>query len=256
MESHTWVWIMEVLNSGYEWYADWMVHHCDFYNKFGNPDLKFDEMIKSCKAWKNVELADFNRLMWIHIPEAWRMISIADTIDAIWSRRIYSKRAWHPISDIIDFITVELLDSSWLIWENWKIKINMDIWREIDDTVEKNLPYCIKYQWRYYIPLPNSRIQFDPLILIKNYENWDLSNEIKLVILENDKEIVKDKVVEFIENIQRLEDKKENYKKLIADWTESIDMSLVFTNDDESELRRLRWIYDDLIHIKEEYWVE
>jgi hypothetical protein len=43
------------------------------------------------------------------------MISIADTIDAIGSRRIYSKRAGHPIKDIIDFITKELLDSSGLI---------------------------------------------------------------------------------------------------------------------------------------------
>jgi hypothetical protein len=142
-----------------------------------------------------------------------------------------------------------------LIWIDWKIQLNKDVWLEAGEKEDIKLPYCIKLNWRYYIPAVDSRIQFDPLLLIRNYENWDLSNEIKLVILENDKEIVKEKVIEFVENISRLEDKKENYTSLIGKWVESIDISMVFTSEDESELWRLKWIYCDLIHIEEEYWI-
>ncbi|EKE28692.1 MAG: metal dependent phosphohydrolase [uncultured bacterium (gcode 4)] len=256
MESHTWVWIMEVLNSWYETYADWMVHHCDFYNKSWKPELRFDEMVSICKNWWTVDLADFNKLMWTNIPEVWRMISIADTIDAIGSRRIYSKRAGHPIGDIIKFITKELLDSSGLIEVEWKIQLNKEIWHEIEESSQKNLPYCIKFGWSYYIPNHDARIQFDPHILIKNYEKGDLSDQIKHVILENDKEIVKEKIVEFVENIQRLEDKKDNFSKLMGNWAESIDSTLIFGAEDEKELERLRNIYDNLIHIKEGYQKE
>ncbi len=255
MESHTWVWIMEVLNSWYEAYADWMVHHCDFYNENGNSALKFDEMVAICKNWWTVELSDFNRLMWTNIPEAWRMISIADTIDAIGSRRIYSKRAWHPISEIIKFITKELLDSSWLKESDWKIKLDMDVWHEIEDTNQKYLPYCIKFGWSYYIPNKGARIQFDPHILIKNYEKGDLSDQIKHVIFENDKEIVKEKIVEFIENIQRLEDKRDNHALSQEKWDESGTVPK-FTDEDWMELSRLKNIYDNLLHIREEYWEE
>ncbi len=256
MDSHPWMWIKKVINSWYEVYAEWMIHHSDFYSDNWDPNLKPQELIERIKAWEEIDLLLFNKILWRNIPESWRIISIADTIDAIVSRRSYSVRAWKPISEIIDFVTKELLTSTWLVvnWSN--ITLNKDIWKRTEDIADISMPYCIEYIWANYIPIQGSRIQFDPQILIRNYENWDLIEEIKHVILENDKIVVKEKVDEFMDSIGTLEEKKRLHEKYLSWWMWQCPLEFEFNENDEKELARLTIILESLLEIKRWYQLD
>jgi response regulator RpfG family c-di-GMP phosphodiesterase len=59
-----------------------------------------------------MDLGVFNHLMGENIPEEARIISIADTIDAIVSRRTYSSLLGANIEEIIGYLEKELLDST------------------------------------------------------------------------------------------------------------------------------------------------
>lgn len=255
INSHTGNWVLKALKKNWEDYTDGMPHHCFFYSPNWSWLLTFDWLINDCKEWNRVDPLDFNRLIWRNIPEAWRLISIWDVIDAISSRRVYSDKAWLTIEQLIDYLNVNLLECSGLVNNNWTIELNLNIWKETIIESEKKHSYCIEFNWKFYIPQIDSKIQFDPNLLTKIYDNWVLCDEIIQIIKNNDKEIIKEKVGEFMETIEKLEIKKRYYLTNIKE-DNPIEDSLIFTEKEEEDLQRIKKVLLDIIQIKESYFHE
>lgn len=208
MNTHSWIWIAKVLNSWYEVYAWWMVHHAKYYSKEWNPNLKFNKLVNSIKNWEEIDLLDFNRLMWANIPEFWRLIMIADSIDAMAWRRIYNDYAWKDIEEIIVYIEEELLSSSWLISHKSLVRLDSRKWRKAEKD-EIDLPYCVNLRWVSHVPIDPHEIQFDPLLLMKIYESWLLDEEIRQALKKNDHSIVDEKIQEYQIIIEEMEKEME-----------------------------------------------
>ncbi len=168
-------------------------------------------MIENMKQEEDSAPVLFNNLVGKHIPEEARIISIADTIDAIVSRRTYHMtRLILPIEELIDDLEAELLRSTGLISENGKISLDDSKWR-FAETTEKKLPHCIIWENNLYIPRTEDetiKIQFDPTVLVKMYENGKLAQNVKDGIRKNDSMLMPKKIIEIEQIISDLELKK------------------------------------------------
>ncbi|EKD66007.1 MAG: metal dependent phosphohydrolase [uncultured bacterium (gcode 4)] len=230
----------------------WMIHHSNFYSPDWDSSLTLDDLIKKCNEWKKVDPLDFNKLIWRNIPESSRVIRIADTIDAIVSRRIYDGRAWLNIWEIIDIVNKELISCSWLIkyWE--KTELALDKWDIINEKEENKLCYSIKWNWLFYKPKKEITIQFDPTIIIKFIDIIEATDNLKKLMITNDKNDILNKLSEFNENITLLKDKKDQLEEALKKNKEVWEQ-IIFTKEDEQNLQRLRDSHEKILAISFEY---
>lgn len=231
----------------------WMIHHSNFYSPDWDNELTLDDLIKKCNEWKSVNPLDFNRLVWRNIPESSRVISISDTIDAIASRRVYDGRAWLNIEEIITIVDKELINCSWLKRDLVTIDLDLTKWDLIDETEASKIPYSIKWWENFYKPKEDVKIQFDPTIVIRFIENKEAYDNLKKLIILNDKENIINKLEEFDENISILKNRKEQLKEAL-EKNKEVWEQVVFTERDEQDLQRLRDSHEKLLVIK--FWYE
>lgn len=257
MQSHPWFGIIEWINDNFEpSNLEGMAHHCFFYKKWWNQNLKYEKLIEKYKKDATlIHPKEFNELQWYHIPLASRIIMIWDVIDAIASRRVYDRRAWWSIEKIIKEIESELIECSWLIkkWNN--IEINTDIWEKVDWKI--TTPCFFNYENEIYTPRDNVlRIQFDPAIIYTFLSNKENFKKLKEQIIECDKKNVANNITEFIQNIEILEMKKRDFLEILNKTNWSIDWlpkQIIFSDEDEKDLNRLREVLPQLIEINSTY---
>lgn len=257
MQSHPWFGILEWINNNFEpSNLEGMAHHCFFYKKWWNQNLKYEKLIEKYKKdATSIHPKEFNELQWCHIPLASRIIMIWDVIDTIASRRVYDRRAWWSIEKIIKEIESELIECSWLIkkWNN--IEINTDIWEKVEWKI--TTPCFFNYENEIYKPKDNvARIQFDPAIIYTFLSNKENFKKLKDQIIECDKKNVANKITEFIQNIEILEIKKKEFLEILNKTNWSIDWlskQIIFSDEDEKDLNRLREVLPQLIEINSSY---
>ncbi|EKE26990.1 MAG: hypothetical protein ACD_4C00091G0004 [uncultured bacterium (gcode 4)] len=292
MNMHTFFGLVECIE---KWYPEEIInsqfHHCEFYNpkKWFDPNLTVEIVVKKVKQAmldkkeKNIEFPTdviemVNQLCWYNIPIASRIISPADTSDAITSRRIYEiDRVWKTIEYINKLSRSEQLFFSWLI-ETWEsIRLDPLKWKLANDE-EKKLPYCILFEWKKYIPeerapdqkweIDYNRIQFDSIVVYNYLTNKALYNETMSLDKEIDKITAPQRLVEIIETKKDLAEKILNLRirllkghDIIQKLSEEWIMLEKYSDEDceikEKELKELLKVMQNLeINAKELEWIE
>ena len=236
MECHAGNGVYQGVKNGYGELIRWMPHHSDFSSSKWNPELSFEDLVERIKLKEDINPILFNHLVGNNIPEEARIISIADSVDAIVSRRIYSKFLTHPIEEIVTYLEWELLRSSALVLENNVIKLDPLKWRCIT-LDELALPQRITWWDLSYVPSSQVvRIQFDPRIVIKIYENGKIKEHIKQIIKENDNTLIPKKIIEIEQYLfdfeQKLTDEKES-------WTQTDEETYMRLRDAKASLEKL-----------------
>ncbi|MCK9272079.1 HD domain-containing protein [Candidatus Gracilibacteria bacterium] len=253
INSHTGNGIIKGVNKGMDiLLLRGMIHHSNFYSPDGDETLTLDDLIKKCNEGRKVDPLDFNKLIGRNIPESSRVIRIADTIDAIVSRRIYDGRAGLNIGEIIAIVDEQLVICSGLIKDGEKTELDLDKWDIINEKEENKLCYSIKWNGLFYKPKKEITIQFDPTIIIKFIDVHEATDNLKKLMITNDKNDILNKLSEFNENISTLMDKKKQLEDAL-EKNKELGEQIIFTERDEQNLQRLTESYEKILAISFEY---
>ncbi len=201
--------------------------------------LFFESLVEEIKQGADVDPLAFNRIVGNQIPEEARIVAVADVIDAIVSRRIYSGFLGSSIDDIVSFLRIELARSSGIVFTDGEPVLDEARWQPASET-QMSLPYCIRWKDTAYVPTeyvidnhpemgrtekPN-RIQLDPFVVRAMYDGDDFSAAISEMIRRNDREIVPKKIQEVRQYIASFELRK----SAEGDW---------WSEKDETNLARM-----------------
>jgi predicted glycosyltransferase len=98
-----------------------------------------------------------------------------------------------------------------------KVVLDLTKWNLIEEREAEKIPYSIKWDEKFYKPMEEVKIQFDPTIIIRFIENKEAYDNLKKLIILNDKENILTKLEEFDENISILKERKKQLKDALKE---------------------------------------